>query len=146
MLSLELRPLGRGAVGEAGPGPSSPGPGFGALRSPSPSTWPRPGTGAADGTAYQTGLASWYSDALHGRLTASGEPYDRGAMTGAHKKLPFGSVVQVTRTDTGQRVVVTINDRGPFVEGRIIDLSRRAAEELDMIEDGVVPVRIAVID
>jgi rare lipoprotein A len=107
---------------------------------------PSPSAGRGSNGSHETGLASWYSDALHGRLTASGEPYDRGAMTGAHKKLPFGSVVQVTRTDTGQRVVVTINDRGPFVEGRIIDLSRRAAEELDMIEDGVVPVRIAVID
>jgi rare lipoprotein A len=107
---------------------------------------PSPAIGPGSNGSLQSGLASWYSDALHGRPTASGEPYDRGAMTGAHKKLPFGSVVQVTRTDTGQRVVVTINDRGPFVEGRIIDLSRRAAEELDMIEDGVVPVRIAVID
>ena len=72
--------------------------------------------------------------------------FSRNAMTGAHRELPFGTVVRVTRTDTGRSVVVTINDRGPFVDGRIVDLSRRAAEELRMIEAGVVPVRMAILD
>ena len=110
------------------------------------STPPSATTDPGSSQRSQSGLASWYSDALHGRPTASGEPYDRSALTGAHKTLPFGTLVRVTRTDTDRSVVVTINDRGPFVEGRIVDLSRRAAEQLAMIEDGVVPVRIAVID
>jgi rare lipoprotein A len=107
---------------------------------------PSSGTDPVHNGASQTGLASWYSDSLHGRPTASGEPYDRDALTAAHRILPFGTTVQVTRLDAGQSVMVTINDRGPFVEGRIIDLSRRAAEELDMIHDGVVRVRVVVVD
>jgi rare lipoprotein A len=94
----------------------------------------------------ETGLASWYDDSLHGRPTASGEPYDRNALTAAHRTLPFGTTVRVARLDADRSVVVTINDRGPFVEGRIIDLSRRAAEELDMIHDGVARVRVVVVD
>ena len=94
----------------------------------------------------QTGLASWYSDSLHGRTTASGEAYDRDAMTAAHRTLGFGTRVRVTRTSSGRSVDVTINDRGPFVDGRIIDLSRRAAEQLGMLEDGVVRVRVVVLD
>lgn len=92
------------------------------------------------------GLASWYSDALHGRTTANGETYDRAALTAAHRSLPFGTRVRVTRIETGEDVVVRINDRGPFVEGRIIDLSRRAAEALGMIDAGVVRVRVVVLD
>lgn len=107
---------------------------------------PGPRTDPGSGRIYQTGLASWYSDALHGRPTASGEPYDRNAMTAAHRSLPFGTVVRVTRTDTGRSVVVTVNDRGPFVDGRIIDLSRHAAEELQMVEAGVAPVRLELLD
>jgi len=109
---------------------------------------PRPSatTGSSADAFAQTGLASWYSDALHGRLTASGVPYDRDALTAAHKTLPFGTRVRVTRTESSHSVDVTINDRGPFVEGRIIDLSRRAAEELDMLEDGVIRVRVVVLD
>ena len=92
------------------------------------------------------GLASWYSDALHGRTTANGETSDRAALTAAHRSLPFGTRVRVTRIETGEDVVVRINDRGPFVEGRIIDLSRRAAEALGMIDAGVVRVRVVVLD
>jgi len=94
----------------------------------------------------QTGLASWYSDSLQGHATASGEAYDRDAMTAAHRTLPFGTRVRVTRVSSGKSVDVTINDRGPFVDGRIIDLSRRAAKQLDMLQDGVVRVRIVVVD
>ena len=91
------------------------------------------------------GRASWYGDRYHGRSTASGEIYDMHALTAAHKTLPFGTVVRVTRTDNRMSVVVKINDRGPFSEGRVIDLSRAAAEEIDMIERGVVDVTLEVL-
>jgi rare lipoprotein A len=94
----------------------------------------------------EEGLASYYSLALAGRSTASGEPYDPGALTAAHRSLPFGSVVQVERTDgAGAPVRVRINDRGPFVRGRIIDLSDAAATRLRMKRDGVVPVRLQIV-
>jgi rare lipoprotein A len=104
------------------------------------------GNTAASSSFRQEGLASWYSDRLQGRPTASGAPYDRSALTAAHRTLPFGTVVRVLRRDTDRSVIVTINDRGPFVEGRIVDLSRRAAEQLAMIDAGVVPVRLEVVD
>lgn len=107
---------------------------------------PTPSVGGEPEPAHQTGRASWYSDALHGRSTASGEPYDREALTAAHRELPFGTRVRVTRANDRRSVVVRINDRGPFVAGRVIDLSRRAAEELDMIEDGVVDVELVIVD
>lgn len=101
---------------------------------------PRPSSETA-----QQGVASFYSDALHGRQTASGEPYDKTALTAAHKSLPLGTKVRVTRVRTGDSVVVTINDRGPFVKGRIIDLSRRAARYLGITRQGVAKVRVEVI-
>lgn len=90
----------------------------------------------------QTGLASWYGEAFQGRLTASGEIFDQHALTAAHRSLPLRSLARVTRLDTGQSVLVRINDRGPFVEGRIIDLSRAAAEDLGFIDDGLARVRV----
>lgn len=90
----------------------------------------------------ETGLASWYGDRFHGRLTASGEVYDMHALTAAHPELPLRSLARVTRLDNGQSVVVRINDRGPFVEGRIVDLSRAAARILGLIEDGLAEVRV----
>lgn len=109
---------------------------------------PSPSTGSvADPRAVtQEGEASWYSDALHGRTTASGERYDRDELTAAHRVLPFGTRVRVTRISTDRSVEVRINDRGPFVDGRIVDLSRRAAQELGMIQDGVVRVRVTVLE
>ncbi len=92
------------------------------------------------------GKASWYHDSLHGNPTASGEPYDRDAMTAAHRSLPFGTRVRVENQENGRAVDVTVNDRGPFVDGRIIDLSRRAAEKLDMIRAGVVEVSVEVVN
>lgn len=92
------------------------------------------------------GEASYYSDALAGNSTASGEPYRPAALTAAHRSLPFASVVRVVREDTGQAVVVRINDRGPFVRGRVIDLSRAAAETLDLLRRGVVRVRVEVLE
>lgn len=91
------------------------------------------------------GEASYYHDSLHGNTTASGEAYDRTELTAAHRSLPFGTRVRVRNLRNGRAVVVRINDRGPFVEGRIVDLSRRAADELDMIQAGVVPVQMEIL-
>lgn len=102
--------------------------------------------GKADQGRVQQGVASLYSDSFHGRKTASGERYDRTALTAAHKTLPIGTEVRVTRVKTGDSVVVRINDRGPFIKGRIIDLSREAARELGMVKKGVVKVRVEVLN
>ncbi|HMA16242.1 MAG TPA: septal ring lytic transglycosylase RlpA family protein [Kiloniellaceae bacterium] len=91
------------------------------------------------------GNASWYGRKFHGRLTASGERYDMAALTAAHRKLPFGSRVRVTNLANGREVVVTINDRGPFAEDRLIDLSHAAARQLGILEDGVAEVRLEVL-
>ena len=88
------------------------------------------------------GQASYYGARHHGKQTASGERFDQHALTAAHRSLPFGSRVLVTNLHNGKSVVVRINDRGPFVRGRIIDVSRQAAAQLDMLRDGVVPVRV----
>jgi len=97
-------------------------------------------------SAVQHGHASYYADRFAGRPTSSGEPYDPQAMTAAHRTLPFGTIVEVTRPD-GRSVRVRINDRGPYgPHGRIIDLSRRAASALGMIRDGVVLVTLRVVD
>jgi rare lipoprotein A len=96
-------------------------------------------------TGRQAGLASWYGPGLHGRRTASGVVYTGTALTAAHRSLPFGTLVQVTNLANGRRVVVVIDDRGPFIRGRIIDLSVAAARRLGMVRDGVAPVRIKVI-
>jgi rare lipoprotein A len=105
--------------------------------------------GAAEGRPLEVleGEASYYSDKLAGRPTASGERYDPKALTAAHLSLPFGSVVRVTCVRTGKLVVVRVNDRGPRAKtGRILDLSRSAAEQLDMIAAGVIPVRAEVLE
>ena len=93
----------------------------------------------------QEGLATYYADSLHGRKTASGEPYDKGAMTCAHKKLPFGTYLLVESLTNGKSVVVRVNDRGPFSKSRIVDVSRVAAEQLDLIRAGVMKVKITVV-
>ncbi len=92
--------------------------------------------------AVEIGLTSYYADRFHGRLTANGERYDRQAYTAAHRHLPFGTRVVVTRLDDGRTVTVRINDRGPFVRGRVIDLSHAAAAKLGMLRLGVVEVRV----
>lgn len=97
------------------------------------------------GTVVQTGLASWYGSRFHGRLTASGERYNQYAMTAAHKTLPFGSRVRVTNLNTGQAIEVRINDRGPYVRGRIIDLSYAAARRISVRKPGTAPVQIEVL-
>jgi rare lipoprotein A len=105
-----------------------------------------PTASAADIARIQDGLASWYSDSLAGRHTASGVAYDPALFTAAHRSLPFGTRLHVVRTDTGRAVDVVVNDRGPFGSARrILDLSRAAATELQMLSAGVVPVRIEVV-
>lgn len=90
----------------------------------------------------ETGLASWYGDAFHGRPTATGEIFDMNAMTAAHKTLPLPGLVEVTNLANGRTVILRVNDRGPFVDGRIIDLSRGAASELGLLNQGVGEVRV----
>lgn len=92
------------------------------------------------------GSASWYGPGFHGRLTASGERFNQYVMTAAHKTLPFGTKVRVTNLNNGTSVIVRINDRGPFTPGRVIDLSSAAARVLGMIQSGVAPVKVEVMD
>jgi rare lipoprotein A len=103
-----------------------------------------PGPPRAD---VQTGNATWYGAALAGRTTASGERFDPGKLTAAHRTLPFGTWVEVTRVDTGQSVRVRITDRGPFGHAdRIIDLSRAAAQKIDLVKAGVTRVEVRVVE
>ncbi len=99
---------------------------------------------SAEGFA-ETGTASWYGGKFHGRPTASGEPYDKHGWTAAHKILPLGTYVKVTHMKNGKSVIVRVNDRGPFVKGRIIDLTRSAAQKLDMLTSGTAPVRVEAV-
>jgi rare lipoprotein A len=109
---------------------------YAGLQQPAPST--------PTVSAYQTGEASWYGEALRGHKTASGEPFNPDAMTAAHRTLRFGTWVLVRRIDTGVSVRVRITDRGPFAKGRILDLSRAAASQLGMLRSGVADVALYV--
>jgi rare lipoprotein A (peptidoglycan hydrolase) len=91
----------------------------------------------------QTGIASWYNE--KGRLTADGEKYDPTKLTAAHRKLPFNTIIQVTNRENGRVVRVRVNDRGPYVKNRVLDLSEAAAKALDMKTEGVTPVKIEVL-
>jgi rare lipoprotein A len=95
--------------------------------------------------AAEEGLASWYAGKFQGRTTASGEVFDTNKLTAAHKTLPFGTLVRVTNLENERSVVVRINDRGPFVEGRVIDLSRAAADAIGMSGAGLASVRVEVV-
>jgi len=103
----------------------------------------RPPAAPAPGWS-EEGIASWYGDPYHGRQAANGETYDMEQMTAAHRTLPFGAMVLVTNHTNGKKVEVRITDRGPFIDGRIIDLSRAAARAIDLIRPGTAPVRIEV--
>lgn len=94
----------------------------------------------------EKGIASYYGDGFHGRMTACGNRFDMHKLTAAHKRLPCGTVVQVTRADNGRSVFVTIDDRGPFVRNRVIDLSKAAARELNMLGRGTARVSLEVVD
>lgn len=100
-------------------------------------------TGPAD--YYQVGIASWYGPNFHGNRTANGEIFDMNKMTAAHKSLPFETKVRVTDLKSNRSVTVKINDRGPFIKGRILDLSRRAAEKLGIIDTGTAEVGLQII-
>jgi rare lipoprotein A len=104
---------------------------------PAPKVAPRPA---------QTGTASWYGKAHHGQPTASGETYDMHALTAAHRSLPLGTRVLVTNLENDRTVEVRINDRGPFIRGRILDLSYAAARELGSLSDGKFRVKLHVIE
>ncbi len=92
------------------------------------------------------GKASFYHDKFNGRKTSNGEIFDNHKFTCAHKTLPFGTMLKVTNTDTGQSVIVKVNDRGPFVRGRVLDLSKAAARQIGMISDGVATVKAEVMN
>ena len=94
----------------------------------------------------QEGKASYYADKFEGRTTANGEKYKHSKLTAAHKVLPFGTELKVTNKKNGKTIVVRVNDRGPFVQGRIIDLSKSAAEKLDFIHEGIADVTVEVVD
>ena len=94
----------------------------------------------------QRGIASWYGHPFHGRKTSTGETYDMYAMTAAHKTLPLPTYVRVTDLETGNRIVVRVNDRGPFVEGRVIDLSYIAAVKLGIADRGIARVEVRALD
>jgi rare lipoprotein A len=93
----------------------------------------------------QSGRVSWYGPGFHGRRTASGETFNTNDLTMAHRSLPLGSKVRVTNLDNGRSVVLRVNDRGPYIRGRIADLSRAAARRLDFVDDGVVRARIELL-
>jgi rare lipoprotein A len=94
---------------------------------------------------YEVGWASYYGQDFHGKPTASGEPFDMHALTAAHNTLPFGTRIRVTNLENGLSVIVRINDRGPSVKGRILDLSYGAALEIGMVIKGIVEVRIDIV-
>lgn len=95
---------------------------------------------------HEEGRASWYGRSHHGRPTASGTPFDMNALSAAHRRLPLGTRIRVTNTDNGRSVELPINDRGPYVRGRILDLSYRAAQLLGFDERGTATVRIEIIE
>ena len=103
-------------------------------------------SGLIDPNGYdETGTASYYGAKHHGKKTASGEPFNQHALTAAHRRLPFGTRVQVTNLSNDRSVVVRINDRGPHIRGRLIDLSRQAAEQLGMLRSGIARVRVQAL-
>jgi rare lipoprotein A len=115
------------------------------VASPSGSSAPTR-TAARAGTSELVGLASYYAEPYHGRKTANGETFDTYEhLTAAHRTLPFNTVVKVKNENNGRDVEVRINDRGPFIDGRIIDLSLKAAREIDMVRAGVVPVKLDIV-
>ncbi|MBL0913951.1 MAG: septal ring lytic transglycosylase RlpA family protein [Sphingopyxis sp.] len=101
---------------------------------------------APDFTEIDGGMASYYGDELAGNRTANGERFDPDQMTGAHRTLPFGSMVRVTNVSNGDSVVIRINDRGPFSRGRVIDISHAAAREIGMHRSGTARVKLALLN
>ena len=117
----------------------------GCAHTPQRAVHPAPGEVPGFQEYHQEGFASWYGPGFHGRKTASGERFNTHDLTCAHKTLPFGTRVKVTNLDNGQELILTVNDRGPFIRGRIIDLSHKAAQELDVLKTGVAKVKIETV-
>jgi rare lipoprotein A len=113
-----------------------------AVVAPTPESTPAP---RAPRPVTMTGRASWYGDFHHGRLTANGEVFDKNALTAAHRSLPFGTRLRVVNLENDREVEVRINDRGPVVPGRVLDLSYAAARALGAVGSGVIPVRMTVL-
>ena len=133
LLGLAIATLALGLVGCATARPSA------------PATAESPAAAHPDAGKRIAGLASWYGQRHQGRRTASGELYDMNKLTAAHRTFPFGTRLRVTNVENGRSVVVRVNDRGPHVDGRILDLSRQAATTLGMIEAGVARVEAVVL-
>lgn len=112
-----------------------------------PAGWPTPDAPARKkaGGPVSQGTASWYGPKYHGRTTANGERFDMEALTAAHRSLPFGTRIRVTNLRNGRELVLRVNDRGPYIDGRILDVSRRAARELGFLKAGLAMVRIEVM-
>ena len=105
-----------------------------------------PGPGSVVPDSAQSGVASYYASKFEGRRTANGERYTSAEYTAAHRTLPFGTRIRVTHLRSGRTVECRVNDRGPFKKGRIVDLSRRAAEALGIVSDGLAKVRVEVLE
>ncbi len=101
---------------------------------------------ASGGRMVEDGLASYYADSFEGRATASGETFLQANRTAAHRLYPFGTMLRVTNLRNGLQTVVRVNDRGPFKEDRIVDLSRAAAQEIDMVNEGIARIRVEVLE
>ena len=95
--------------------------------------------------SYQIGYTSYYAHKFHGRPTASGEIFDMNGISAAHRELPLGTIIRVTHLGNGKSIIVKVNDRGPFIKGRILDLSLGAAKKLDMVNEGVAKVKIEIV-
>jgi len=109
-------------------------------------TMDKPAPNESASMTEEEGVASYYAEEFNGRKTSNGEVYDMNAFTAAHRTLPFNSKVRVTNTLTGKSIIVRINDRGPFKDNRIIDLSLAGAKSLEMIGSGTAPVRLEVLE
>lgn len=96
-------------------------------------------------SAQEFGIATYYSDDFHGRKTAYGDVYDKDELTAAHKKHPYGTILRITRLDNKKSVTVRVNDKGPYIKGRVVDVSKKAAERLGLTEDGVAEVKVEVV-
>jgi rare lipoprotein A len=143
LAALVLLASGLAACTGPGPGPAQPPT---AMLPPAAPVQPIPDSPGPAAKFVQTGLASWYGSGFHRKHTASGERYDMNDLTAAHRSLPLDTVARVTNLTNSRSVLVRINDRGPFAQGRVIDLSRSAAQLLGMTKAGVVPVRIEVFE
>ena len=97
-------------------------------------------------SAQEYGIASYYSDEFHGRKTAYGDTYDKGKLTAAHKKHPYGTILKITRLDNKKSVTVKVTDKGPYIKGRVVDVSRKAAEKLSLIDVGMAEVKVEVVN